>query len=270
MIAEGVPVVSRLLASAYPVRAVLGVASRVDALADELAELEAPVYVVSADVMARAIGFHLNRGVLASADRLAARPVDRLIASARRIAVLEGINDHENLGSIFRSAAALGIDAVLLGPNCADPLYRRAVRVSMGHVLAVPFTELSATDRFSAWPDALSELQEDGFAVLALTPRLGSLELRDVERADHPRTAVLFGAEGSGLSDAALSIADCHVRIPMCPGVDSLNVATAAAIVFAHLAPLVPRDPRPPREPWPSATQGDPESKHSTQGHPES
>lgn len=197
--AEGVPVVARLLASPYRLRAVLGVASRIEALAGELTDLEAPVYVASADVMAQAVGFHLNRGVLASADRLPTRPVEDLIGSASRIAVLEGVNDHENLGSIFRNAAALGVDAVLLGPNCADPLYRRAVRVSMGHVLAVPFTELAASAGFAAWPEAITQLQAAGFSVLAMTPRPGSLALRDVDPAAHPRTAVLVGAEGPGL-----------------------------------------------------------------------
>lgn len=229
VIAEGVPVVARLLASQYPLRAVLGVSPRIEALAAELALVMAPVYAASVEVMAHAVGFHLNRGVLASADRLPPLPVQELIRKAKRIAVLEGVNDHENLGSIFRNAAALGVDAVLLGPNCADPLYRRAVRVSMGHVLAVPFTELAT------WPQALTELQAAGFTVLAMTPHPSALALSQVHPARHPRTAVLVGAEGPGLSQAALAAADLHVRIPMRPGVDSLNVATAAAIAFAHL-----------------------------------
>jgi len=236
VIAEGVPVVQRLLASPYQVRAVLGVSPRIEALATELRDFAAPVYVASAEVMAQAVGFHLNRGVLASADRLPALPVETLIGSAKRIAVLEGVNDHENLGSIFRNAAALGVDAVLLGPGCADPLYRRAVRVSMGHVLAVPFTELSASPRFAAWPGAIRELQVSGFSVLALTPRPGSMVLHDLDSSWHRRTAVLVGTEGPGLSEEAMAAADLQVRIPMRSGVDSLNVATAAAIAFAHLA----------------------------------
>ena len=271
VIAEGVPVVERLLASDYPLRAVLGVESRLGALASLLADQPAPVYRASAEVMSAAVvGFHLNRGVLASADRLPSQPVEALIGSATRIAVLEGVNDHENLGSIFRNAAALGVDAVLLGPNCADPLYRRAVRVSMGHVLSVPFTELAGSGKgpgapsaasspgqrcgsgpygaagsgkspgapsaaFEAWPQALTELQAAGFTVLAMTPHPSALALSEVDPARHPRTAVLVGAEGPGLSQEALAGADLHVRIPMRPGVDSLNVATAAAIAFAHL-----------------------------------
>jgi len=237
VIAEGVPVVQRLLASPYRVRAVLGVASRIEALAPYLVSLRAPVYVASTEVMAQTVGFHLNRGVLASADRLPARSVEEIVGAAQRIAVLEGVNDHENLGSIFRNAAALGVEAVLLGPGCADPLYRRAVRVSMGHVLSVPFTELAGSPRFAAWPTALSGLQSTGFSVLALTPRPGSVALHDVDPAMHPCSAVLVGAEGPGLSEEALGAADLAVRIPMRPGVDSVNVATAAAIAFAHLSP---------------------------------
>jgi len=242
VIAEGVPVVQRLLASPYQVRAVLGVSPRIGALATELRDFAAPVYVASAEVMAQAVGFHLNRGVLASADRLPALPVETLIGSAKRIAVLEGVSDHENLGSIFRNAAAFGLDAVLLGPGCADPLYRRAVRVSMGHVLAVPFTDLTTVaqsapaSRFASWPGAITELRAAGFVMLAMTPGPGSLALRDLEPAQHPRTAVLVGAEGPGLSLEALDAADFRVRIPMRAGVDSINVATAAAIAFAHLA----------------------------------
>ncbi|MBA3410729.1 MAG: RNA methyltransferase [Geodermatophilaceae bacterium] len=236
VIAEGVPVVARLLASSYRLRAVLGVASRIEALAAELADVPAPVYTAAPEVMAQAVGFHLNRGVLASADRPPTWSVEDLIGSARLIAVLEGVNDHENLGSMFRNAAALGVDAVLLGPGCADPLYRRAVRVSMGHVLAVPFTELSASPRFAAWPGAIKELQVSGFSVLAMTPAPGSVVLHDLDPARHLRRAVLVGAEGPGLSEEAMAAADLQVRIPMRSGVDSLNVATAAAIAFAHLS----------------------------------
>ncbi len=251
MIAEGIPVVQRLLASRYPVRAVLGVASRLETLSGELTDLSSPVYLASAAVMATAVGFHLNRGVLASADRLPTITVEALldgpapadgtglplsIGGARRIAVLEGVNDHENLGSIFRNAAALGVDAILLGPDCSDPLYRRSIRVSMGHVLAVPFTELAASPRFAVWPAAITELRAAGFCVLALTPRPAEQPLQDLDPARYARTAVLIGAEGPGLSAEALRAADLRLRIPMRPGVDSLNVATAAAIAFAHLA----------------------------------
>lgn len=237
VIAEGAPVLQRLLASPYPLRAILGVAARIEALAEDLVAVQAPVYLASAEVMAKSVGFHLNRGVLASADRAPSRPVEALLEGARTIAVLEGVNDHENLGSIFRNAAALGVDAVLLGPGCADPLYRRAVRVSMGHVLAVPFTEVVDSARYAGWPGAITGLRAAGFCVIALTPRPGSRSLRDVDPARYARTAVLVGAEGPGLSEGALRAADLRVGIPMRSGVDSLNVATAAAIAFAHLSP---------------------------------
>jgi tRNA G18 (ribose-2'-O)-methylase SpoU len=224
VIAEGVPVVQRLLGSPYPVRAVLGVPARLAALAGELATLDAPVYQASADVMARTVGFHLNRGVLAAADRAPEPAAAELLAGARRVLALEGVNDHENLGALFRNAAALGVDAVLLGPRCADPLYRRSVRVSMGHVLRVPFARAP-----------LAALRAAGLPVLALTPHPSAVPLSTVD-SSRPRAALLVGAEGPGLSAAALALADEHVRIPMASGVDSLNVATAAAIALHHLA----------------------------------
>ncbi|AXX27833.1 RNA methyltransferase [Actinosynnema pretiosum subsp. pretiosum] len=224
VIAEGVVVVERLLASPYPVRAVLGVRRRVEALG----ELPAPAYVASADVMARVVGFHLNRGVLAAADRAPQPSLDEL-ATGRRLAVLEGVGDHENLGALFRNAAALGIDGVVLGPGCSDPLYRRSVRVSMGHVLRVPF---AAVDD---WPGGLKLLQDKGFVVAALTPRVGSVELPDAGLRGR-RVAVLLGSEGPGLTEEAIGAADVAVRIPMSPGVDSLNVATAAAVAFYAIA----------------------------------
>jgi tRNA G18 (ribose-2'-O)-methylase SpoU len=228
VLAEGVPVVRRLLDSPYPMRAVLGVPARVQALAADLSEVDAPVYVASADTLATVVGFHLNRGVLASADRAPAPDLPELLGTARRLAVCEGVNDHENLGALFRNAAALGVDAVLLGDRCADPLYRRSVRVSMGHVLRIPFAPLTP------WPDGLGLLRAAGFTVLALTPTEPSTPLGDLDPARLPRTALLLGAEGPGLTAAALSAADLRVRIPMAPGVDSVNIATAAAIAFHH------------------------------------
>jgi tRNA G18 (ribose-2'-O)-methylase SpoU len=228
VIAEGVVVVQRLLASPYPLRAVLGVSQRVRALAADLAGLDVPAYVSSAEVMADVVGFHLNRGVLAVADRAPRPDATALAQRSRLLAVLEGVGDHENLGSIFRNAAALGVSGVLLGPGCADPLYRRSVRVSMGHVLRVPFADLST------WPDGLDMLRANGFQVLALTPRPDATPLRRFRRADRP-VAVLLGSEGHGLTEQALAAADELVRIPMAAGVDSLNVATAAAVAFHAL-----------------------------------
>jgi tRNA G18 (ribose-2'-O)-methylase SpoU len=225
VIAEGVPVVQRLLASPYPLRAVLGVPGRLAALAADLAAVDAPVYQVSAEVLARTVGFRLNRGVLAAADRAPEPAAAELLAAAGRVLALEGVNDHENLGALFRNAAALGVDAVLLGPRCADPLYRRSVRVSMGHVLRVPFARAP-----------LPALRDAGLTVLALTPRPPAVPLSTVDPSV-PRAALLVGAEGTGLTEAALAVADLHVRIPMAAGVDSLNVATAAAIALHHLNP---------------------------------
>ncbi|MCP2259536.1 tRNA G18 (ribose-2'-O)-methylase SpoU [Streptoalloteichus tenebrarius] len=228
VIAEGVVVVRRLVASPYPVRALLGVRRRMDALAEDLDQLDVPAYVTSAEVMAEVVGFHLNRGVLASADRAPQPTVEELTdpaRGARCLAVLEGVGDHENLGAMFRNAAALGVDGVLLGAGCADPLYRRSVRVSMGHVLRVPFAALEP------WPRGLSLLRDKGFRVVALTPRADSVPLRDAG-LDRGRVALLLGSEGPGLTEEAIAAADSAVRIPMASGVDSLNVATAAAIAF--------------------------------------
>jgi tRNA G18 (ribose-2'-O)-methylase SpoU len=226
VIAEGVVVVQRLLASPYPVRALLGVARRIDTLAPELAGIDVPAYVTSAEVMAAAVGFHLNRGVLAAADRVARPDPEALAGAAGLVAVLEGVADHENLGSIFRNAAALGVAGVLLGPGCADPLYRRSVRVSMGHVLRVPFAAVEL-------PAGLALLRRHGRRVLALTPRADAVPLGAVPPG---RAAVLLGSEGHGLTDQTLAAADDLVRIPMAGGVDSLNVATAAAVAFFALA----------------------------------
>lgn len=228
VIAEGLNVVERMVRSPYPVRAVAGVRARIDALSDVLAPLQAPIYVVDKWVLSDAVGFRVTRGVLASADRLAARDPAALVPAAQRVAVLEALNDFENLGALFRNAAAFGIDAVLLDPRCADPLYRRSVRVSMGHVLQVPFAVLPRP-----WPASLDLLRSNGLTLLAATPDARAPALRDV--AVPQRWAALFGAEGSGLSPDALAAAPTWVRIPMAGGVDSLNVATAAAVVFAQL-----------------------------------
>jgi tRNA G18 (ribose-2'-O)-methylase SpoU len=228
VIAEGEVVVRRLLHSPYPIRSLLGVPRRIEALHNDLADVDVPCYRTSADLMAEVVGFHLNRGVLAVADRAAQQSPAALIAGAQLVAVLEGVNDHENLGSIFRNAAGLGVGGILLGPGCADPLYRRSVRVSMGNVLRVPFGPLAD------WPAGLNWLRDNGFRVLALTPSADAVPLHDAA-APGRRTAILLGAEGHGLTDEALAAADERVRIPMANDVDSLNVATAAAIAFHTL-----------------------------------
>ena len=227
VIAEGVLVVQRMLASRFTPLALLGTDRRLAEFGDDLAGAHARYYRVSADVMAQVVGFHLNRGVLAAARRVPEPGIAQLVDGARTIAVLEGVNDHENLGSIFRNAAGLGVDAVVFGSGCADPLYRRAVRVSMGHALLVPYA------RAADWPADLVLLKDSGFRLLAMTPHPEACPLPDAMAAVRDqRVALLVGAEGPGLTAAALRISDMRVRIPMSRGTDSLNVATAAALAF--------------------------------------
>jgi tRNA G18 (ribose-2'-O)-methylase SpoU len=164
VIAEGVLVVQRMLASPFAPLAFLGTDRRLGELKADLAGNPAPYYRVSAEVMAQVVGFHLNRGVLAAARRTPERSVAQVVDGARTVAVLEGVNDHENLGAVFRNAAGLDVDAVVFGSGCADPLYRRAVRVSMGHALLVPYA------RAADWPTELKALREMGFRLLAMTP----------------------------------------------------------------------------------------------------
>jgi tRNA G18 (ribose-2'-O)-methylase SpoU len=228
VIAEGANVVERLVASPYAMRAVIGVRARIDALRPVLDGVDVPAFVVDKWVLSDVVGFRVTRGVMAAADRPAAPELGALLDRARRVAVLEALNDFENLGALFRNAAAFGVDAVLLDPRCADPLYRRSVRVSMGHVLHVPFVVLPGD-----WPASLRPLRERGFRLLAMTPAASATPLRAVEPP--ARWAVLLGAEGPGLTAEALAAADEQVRIPMAGGVDSLNVATAAAVAFAQL-----------------------------------
>jgi tRNA G18 (ribose-2'-O)-methylase SpoU len=233
VIAEGVLVVQRMLASRFNPHALLGTDRRLAELEGDLAGAGVPFYRASADVMARAVGFHLNRGVLAAARRAPELGVAEVIDGARTVAVLEGVNDHENLGSIFRNAAGLGVDAVVFGSGCADPLYRRAVRVSMGHALLVPFA------RATNWPAELMMLKENGFRLLAMTPEGRACALAEaMTAARDERVAVLVGAEGPGLTAATLRLSDARVRIPMSRGTDSLNVATAAALAFYERARL--------------------------------
>lgn len=227
VIAEGVLVVERMISSRFAPHALLGVDKRFDELvpvlsADSLAGV--PFYRTSAQVMADIVGFHLNRGVLAVARR--PQPLDPadVIARARTVAVLEGVNDHENIGSIFRNAAGLGVDAVLFGGATADPLYRRSVRVSMGHVLKVPFAHVQT------WPDDLSMLRDNDFRIVSLTPDPAAVPL--AQAVDAERVAFMVGAEGPGLTERAMRAGDVRARIPMSRGTDSLNVATAAAVAF--------------------------------------
>lgn len=227
---EGWLSLEALAESPYPVRSAL-VASKHAARAQSIVDPGVPVYAVPESALERVSGIHFHRGVLGVAERPAAQDADEVLAGARRVLVLEGVNDYDNLGALFRNAMAFGVDAVLIDPTTADPLYRRTTRVSLGHVLRVPFARIGS----DAWPQILDDLRREGMAVLALTPAEGATPLRSVLEELPDQVAVLVGAEGPGLSDEAMESAAHRVRIPMTPGTDSVNVATAAAVVLAAL-----------------------------------
>jgi tRNA G18 (ribose-2'-O)-methylase SpoU len=226
-IAEGELVIRRAARAGYRLRSLLA-SPKMLAAAPDLAVVAggAPVYVASPQVLHALTGFNVHRGALASVARRPLPSADRLLASANRLVVLEDVTSHTNLGAVFRCASGLGMDAVLLSPSCTDPLYRRSVRVSMGEVLSMPYA------RLGAWPDDLDALKAAGFTLLALTPQEAAEPLDRVAVSLRGRVAVLLGTEGPGLSEQALAAAHRLVRIPMARGVDSLNVAAAAAVAF--------------------------------------
>ena len=229
-IAEGEKVIRRALAAGYRMRSMLLSEKWLEPMRDVIEAAEAPVHLVTPQTAEAVTGYHVHRGALASMERAPLPAPTEVLADARRIVVLESVNDHTNIGAIFRSAAALGMDAVLLSPDCADPLYRRSVKVSMGAVFAVPYA------RVESWPHGLGALRDAGFRLLALTPQPAAEPLAE-ELAAHPeRVALLLGAEGTGLTRKALHAADAPVRIPMAHGVDSLNVGAAAAVACYALA----------------------------------
>ena len=226
-IAEGRQVISRALRSGYRMRSMLIDTKRTDQLAD-LAE-DAHCYTAGPEVLESVTGFHVHRGALASFHRRPLPAPTEILRNAARLVVLEGINNHTNVGAIFRVVAGLGYDGVLLAPDCADPLYRRSVRVSMGEVFAIPYTYLDP------WPDGLKEVKDAGFTLIGLSPSSGAVDLGRVSAEDRRRPALMFGAEGPGLTRAALEACDKTVVIPMHAGVDSLNVAAASAVAFWEL-----------------------------------
>ena len=231
-VAEGREVVRTLIArSRYTVRSVLLTATAYRALQDAIApRLDGlTVYLVTPGSIETLTGYNIHRGCLAIGERPAPRRVETLLSAApgaRRLIVLEAVGNADNLGGIFRNAAAFRADGVVLGPGCCDPLYRKAIRVSMGTALLVPFA--SAFD----WPADLEKLRAAGFQVAALTPAPGALDIAAAVSLASDRVALLAGAEGEGLTDAALAAADLRVRIPMAPGIDSINVATATGIAL--------------------------------------
>ncbi len=233
-VAEGEKVIRRALAAGYPPRSLLITERRLPGVAGLLSACaSAAAYVVPDPVAEQLTGFNVHRGVLASMARLPARAVSDVLAGGRRIIVLEDIVDHTNVGAIFRCAAAFGMDAVVLAPRCADPLYRRAVRVSMGAVFAIPYA------RMTDWYGGLAELRETGFRLLALTPDQSAVPIGAATRGE--RAALMLGTEGDGLSARWRHEADESVCIPMAPGamaagVNSLNVVAAAAIACHSFA----------------------------------
>ena len=188
---------------------------------------EVPVYTAEFDVLTKLTGFKLTRGMLCAMGRPARKPLEEVLKNARRVAVLENVMNPTNVGAIFRSAAALNMDAVLLTPGCSDPLYRRAIRVSMGTVFQVPWTWLSAD-----WNETLHAL---GFRTAAMALKADTLSIRDPRLAAEEKLAIVLGTEGDGLADATIDGCDYTVKIPMAHGVDSLNVAAASAVAFFQL-----------------------------------
>ncbi|MBP0461982.1 TrmH family RNA methyltransferase [Streptomyces montanisoli] len=232
-IAEGEKVIRRSVAAGYAMRSMLLSAKWLGPMRDVIDAATAPVYVVDPALAERVTGYHVHRGALASMARKPLPHPAELLAGAgrRRVAVFEDMVDHANLGAAFRNAAALGVDAVLLTPRCADPLYRRAVKVSMGAVLSVPYS------RLESWPGDAGLLREHGFVLAALCLTEDSVTLDELAARRHPRLALMLGTEGDGLTAGALRAADEHVRIPMDAGVDSLNVAAASAVAFYATRP---------------------------------
>ncbi|MEV7343597.1 RNA methyltransferase [Streptomyces sp. NPDC093544] len=258
-IAEGEKVIRRAKDAGYEMRSMLLSAKWVDVMRDVIDELPAPVYAVSPELAEQVTGYHVHRGALASMQRKPLPTADELLQTARRVVVMESVNDHTNIGAMFasglqddagqriaifegfvdhanlgaafRSAAALGIRAILLSPDCADPLYRRAIKVSMGAVFSVPYA------RFDAWPAGLDLVREAGYDILAMTPDEKATPLDRLDPKRFERCAIMLGSEGHGLSTYALRAADEWVRIPMSAGIDSLNVAAASAVAFYATRP---------------------------------
>lgn len=228
-LAESAKVIQRALGAGHRMRSLLLTPRWLDDLSDlvRLAVADgAPVYVMEPRAAEEMTGFHLHRGAIAAMHRPVLPPVGDVLAGARRVAILEDIVDHTNVGAVFRSAAALGVDAVLVTPRCADPFYRRSVRVSMGTVFQVPWT------RIDRWPAGISVLREAGFTVAAFALRDDGVGLAELAAAPPERLALVLGTEGDGLGQRTIAAADLAVRIPMAGGVDSLNVAAASAVAF--------------------------------------
>ncbi|MGN6301184.1 MAG: TrmH family RNA methyltransferase [Angustibacter sp.] len=228
-LAESEKVIRRALEAGHRPRSYLMAPRWLDDLADLVADAErtdVPVYVGEAGVLEALTGFHLHRGAIAAMHRPPLPDVDAVLEGAHRVAVLEDVVDHTNVGARVRTAAARGVAAVLVTPRCADPLYRRSVRVSMGTVFQVPWT------RVDPWPQGIESLQRNGFTVAALALSEDSVSLDELAADPPERLALVLGTEGHGLSERTVASSDVVVRIPMSGGVDSLNVAAASAVAF--------------------------------------
>jgi tRNA G18 (ribose-2'-O)-methylase SpoU len=233
-IAESQKVIRRALRAGHRPRSYLMARRWLDDLADIVSDAEAdgiPVYFGEHDVIEQLTGFHLHRGALAAMQRPELPSPESLLQRSDRVVVLEDVVDHTNVGAIFRSAAALGVDAVLITPRCADPLYRRSIRVSMGTVFQVPWT------RIDPWPQGIGLLHDAGLTVAAMALSDDSVSLDDLETHPPDRLALVVGTEGDGLSHRTVAEADLTLRIPMAGGVDSLNVAAASAVAMWALRP---------------------------------
>lgn len=253
-IAEGDKVIRRAAESGCVPRSFLLAPRWLDSLADVLERWpDIAVYVVSEELAEQVTGFHVHRGALASFHRPEPLSLGAILQrSPRRVVILDELTDHANVGAAFRAAAGLGVDAVLITPRCADPLYRRSVKVSMGAVFQLPWT------RLSAWPADLGELKQHGYVVAALALADDAITLDTLAAANHERLALILGPEGHGLHRRVLAAANLVVTIPMTGDVDSLNVASAAAVTFYATRPTPPpdqpRNPTTPADPRPRPT----------------
>ncbi len=245
-IAESSRVLRRAIAAGHQPRSFFLAEKWLDGLDDVFQQFpEVPVYIGKASLLEEITGFHLHRGAMAAMQRPAPVPLEELLAGAQRvagleddssrwtgaphrsrIAILEDLTDHTNVGAVFRSAAAIGVDAVLVTPQCADPLYRRSIRVSMGTVFQVPWT------RIDPWPASIGQLKEAGYFVAGMSLGEGAITLDELVAQDHQKLVLVFGTEGDGLTPGTDELLDARVTIPMMNGVDSLNVAASSAVAF--------------------------------------
>lgn len=239
-IAEGSLVLEHLLSSPYPLHSVLIDESKTQAHADLLAKVpdQVPIYTATRPILDQITGYPIHRGLLAAGHRIPQPSIDDLLKSARALVILEDLANHDNLGSVFRSTAALcGPDVpVILSPRCCDPFYRKSLRVSMGHALTIPFTQISDQPD---WIPSLKKIQEAGFQTLAMTPAHDALNIEQYlqNRPLEQKIAVLLGAEGPGLTQKAMDASDHRIKIPLISSADSLNISVAAAVALHRLIP---------------------------------